>query len=74
MLGDEPADVKAGRNAQAGGDRFQQINSPVGGDGRQRTGCPREDLVRTLAAYLNAMRQAFLKAGQGLSGYRRYIP
>jgi hypothetical protein len=73
MLGDEPADVKAGRNAPAG-DRFQQINSPVGGDGRQRIGRPREDPVRTLAAYLNAMRQAFLKAGQGLSGYRRYIP
>jgi hypothetical protein len=27
--------------------------------------------MREVAAYLKAIRQAFLKAGQGLSGYRR---
>jgi hypothetical protein len=27
-----------------------------------------------IVVYLNAIRQAFLNAGQGLRGYRRYIP
>jgi len=31
-------------------------------------------LMPGIVAYLNAIRQAFLNAGQGLSGYRRYIP
>jgi len=61
MVGDAPAGVKA----------VQQMLMLQSSEMEAAERIPGGMRAREVAAYLKAIRQAFLKAGHGLSGYRR---
>jgi hypothetical protein len=72
MVGEGPTCVKAGRApARMAAAPMRQKSW------RQRRRMSRPHLgysMPGIVVYLNAIRQAFLNAGQGLRGYLRYIP